>query len=201
LFPFYWTKVSKMIKEENYSPLSEYFKEEGVETQEMEPLEFNNTENLEPNHWVSPYITNPWIILLANLVQPGFGHILMGQTKKGFGILLLSIIGDSILFFLCFLWIGFLILPFVYIFEYWVILYDGWVLSKRLHEGIPVMEGECSTKWVKPGLSYFVDPVFNHSVVDECPVEWINKIDEVKLQKSMHEHSKKSEKLENSEME
>ena len=72
-----------------------------------------------------------------------------------------------------------LIIPFI---QFFIIMYDSYVLAERANKGIPVMEGECATSWIKPGLSLLCKPVFNHTNLDECPQEWINKMQNIQYQ-------------------
>ena len=174
--------MSKEVDEEKFSPLQDYFKKQQENMPNVEEIgEIFETKAEKYNPWIKPMITNPWIILLLNLIQPGLGHILMGQINKGIGIIIISLISDFFVIGLCFILIGFFLIPFLFFFDFFIILYDGWMISKRLENGYPVMHGECSTKYIKYfGLNYFIDPLFVNSNENECPIEWKDKMHEIK---------------------
>eukprot|EP01080_Neovahlkampfia_damariscottae_P000695 gene695-8947_t len=131
--------------------------------------------------WVIPASNEPVLAVLANLFIPGLGHVLIGQYKKGIMIwVLFGIINSIIAILACFLiGIPLLIVPLI---QFIVILYDCGVLADRLKRGIPVMEGECATSLIKPGLSLVCKPVFNNTNLDECPQEWVSKMQSIQYQ-------------------
>ena len=61
-----------------------------------------------------------------------------------------------------------------------IYLVDGQLLADRLKRGLPIMQGECGTSWAKPGLSCLMsEPVFSNQNIDECPQEWITKMQQI----------------------
>eukprot|EP01080_Neovahlkampfia_damariscottae_P009450 gene9450-1656_t len=133
--------------------------------------------------WVKPLLKEPIVVTLLNILQPGLGHIALGQWKKGFGIAAFSLVANTIAITLCAFLVGFLIIPFVMLFDSPIVLYDGWTMASRSKKGYPILEGECATKYIKMPSSLFCSPVFLNTNEDECPKEWLEKINEFEQSK------------------
>jgi hypothetical protein len=138
--------------------------------------------------WVQPTNIEPIIVLLANFFLPGLGHIILGQHKKGIAILILWIISYAIFTVLASFLVGIVFLPFLII-HMGIVLYDGIVLAERVKNGYPIMQGECSTSWIKLGLSCIVspDPVFNHNNLEECPSDWVTTMKQINQQRNQQQ--------------
>eukprot|EP01080_Neovahlkampfia_damariscottae_P003558 gene3558-6293_t len=145
----------------------------------LKPLPVNPMS--KQSNWVKPIAVEPVLVFICNIFAPGLGHILLGQHKKG--IMLLTIYGImSIIIWplTCFLvGIPLLIIPLVHII---LILYDGQILADRAKRGIPIMEGECGTSLIKPFLSLVCNPVFNNSDLEDCPRDWMKKMQNIEHQ-------------------
>jgi hypothetical protein len=153
------------IQQENYI-------NQGTSTQLLTHV---NPITQQTSSWVTPMTTEPIIILLCNILIPGLGHVLLGQYKKAIVIWVLwqfvnTFVWLSVIFIFG---IPLLLIP---LFQFFVILYDGYALAQRANKGIPIMEGECATFWAKLGVSRVCDQVFTNSNLEECPLEWTNKM-------------------------
>ena len=129
-------------------------------------------------NWVKTWIKEPIVVTILNIILPGLGHMALGQFKKGLGIAAFSLVANTIAFSLCIFLVGFLMIPFVMIFDSPIVLYDGWTMASRAKKGYPILEGECATKYIKMPSSLFASPVFLNTNEDECPKEWLDKINE-----------------------
>jgi TM2 domain-containing membrane protein YozV len=156
---------STTIQQENYS-------NQGTSTQLLTNV---NPITQQTSSWVTPVASEPIVILLCNILIPGLGHVLLGQYKKGIVIWVLWQIINTFVWLSVMLIIGLplLLIPLIQIF---IILYDGYALAQRANKGIPLMEGECATSWATLGVSRVCDQVFTNSNLDQCPLEWTNKM-------------------------
>jgi TM2 domain-containing membrane protein YozV len=137
-----------------------------------------NPITLQQSSWVTPACSEPLIVLLCNFIMPGLGQILLGQVKKGLFMMIFYMICNTIIIVIAsFTGIGIILIPLLFI-HWGVILLDGQILADRAKRGIPIMQGECATPWAKFGLSTILDqePVFSNTKLEECPQEWISKM-------------------------
>jgi hypothetical protein len=150
-----------------------------LQQQPSQPTQINPITGSSTS-WVQPSNIEPLVVLLCNFFLPGLGHIVMGQHKKGIAILIIWMISYVIFTILASLLVGIVLVPFLVI-HMGIILYDGIVLAERMKNGFPIMQGECATSWIKPGLSCIVTPdtVFNHNNLEECPSEWISTMKQI----------------------
>ncbi|EFC43424.1 predicted protein [Naegleria gruberi] len=131
----------------------------------------------DPRLWIKPsnsFFTYPLVMSFFNLILLGLGHTLIGQDRKGVSYMLVTMI----IFFLCIVFFGILALPFYWLWALMVIM-DGYKLSKRLREGIPIHQSECTNKWATRGISQFVGAdltLFNNNNPRECSQEWLDMI-------------------------
>jgi TM2 domain-containing membrane protein YozV len=137
-----------------------------------------NPITMQQSSWVTPACSEPLIVLLCNFIMPGLGQILLGQVKKGLFMMIFYMICNTVIILIAsFTGIGIILIPLLFI-HWGVILLDGQILADRAKRGIPIMQGECATPWAKIGLSTFLapDPVFSNTKLEECPQEWISKM-------------------------
>ena len=154
---------------------NENFEEEKIITNEEHEKELPPFKNeINDNVWIEPTYLHPILTTFINFLLPGLGHIFMGQTKKGKALIIIYISLFSLTFILSLFLFGILFLPFLF-FYFLNILYDGFILSKRIRSNYLVMEGECTTSLIKFGLSIFLNKntlIFNHNKKNECPKLW-----------------------------
>eukprot|EP00761_Pharyngomonas_kirbyi_P011257 gb/GECH01011282.1/.p1 GENE.gb/GECH01011282.1/~~gb/GECH01011282.1/.p1 ORF type:complete len:281 (+),score=92.83 gb/GECH01011282.1/:1-843(+) len=175
--PSHFTQTQQQQQEEEGEDTNQ---ESGQQPQQQQQFSTPNFPSEIQNVWIQPNTVEPILpALLTLFVFPGLGQILVGQSRKGVWLTVISLIMGLIIGLLCMVYIGLLliIVPFV-----WSILVsvDAYRIAQRIRDGYPVQHGECTNSVTKIGLNWFMnDPVFNNSVSSECPAEWVAAIQQV----------------------
>lgn len=99
-------------------------------------------------------ISNIILLTIVNFFLPGTGHYLIGQTKKGKAMILISVLVRSlaIIPIVSFFWIPFML------YHMKQGLDDLREILKRLQNGEKVQHGECTNETVCYGISSFIVP-------------------------------------------
>lgn len=129
---------------------------------------------IEQGQWIQGYkgYMHPIIVTIINFFLPGIGHLVIKQTEKGIALFAGFYITLIVLIALCFIIIGFFLLPFM-LFLWVIIMVDGWGCASKLKRGLPIMRGECTnivTAWYAD--KFKSGPVFVTSKPETWPPEY-----------------------------
>jgi hypothetical protein len=129
---------------------------------------------IEQGQWIQGYkgYMHPVVVTIINFFLPGLGDLLIKQTEKGIALFVGFYITLVLLIALCFIIIGFFLLPFM-VFLWIIIMVDGWECASKLKKGFPIMKGECTnivTAWY--ANKFKSGPVFVTSKPETWPPEY-----------------------------